>query len=202
MYSNDWKFVHGGDLTNRSSAILDIPTQGGVYAWRRGVRADPLAESNRSKFQTWLEQELQKTTTAITEHRHGLIHFDAIRMSSQGLTEEKKRYLEDFFNHFPERAASRALTFYFSQATYITPPFYIGHAVNLRDRVTNHIRNKTGLWPYVEKYLSLSIEDCAFCYIEIPNEGFSSDEDYAKFLALVEYFLQSTSTPFATQRLG
>ena len=197
-----WKVIHAaelGDALESSTLGQLVPRQPAVYLWRRKFIAPSSCRSSQEACQEWVKHVVGPPAATLT--RRQLSHCvwtNGLQIGGGELTREKQQTLEDVSVQSERR---RFLIDYIEALTEFTTPIYVGQAVDLRKRITQHLKGDTGLYEYVTGQLRLSWDDLELRYLIVSSSTHLS-EDARLLLQLLELVTQRVLAPFGTERPG
>ena len=197
-----WKVIHATELSDalESSTLGQlVPGQPAVYLWRRRLVAPSSCRSSQEACQEWVTHVVGAPAATLT--RQQLSHCvwtNGLQIGGGELTREKQQTLEEVSAYAARR---RLLIDYIETLTEFTNPIYVGQALDLRKRITQHLKGDTGLYEYVTDQLSLSWDDLELRYVIVSSSTHLS-EDARLLLQLLELVTQRVLAPFGTERPG
>ena len=197
-----WKVIHATELSDAlDSSTLGqlVPGQPAVYLWRRKLVAPSSCRSSQEACQEWVKHVVGAPAAALT--RRQLSHCvwtNGLQIGGGELTRQKQQTLEEVSVQAERR---RLLIDYIEALTEFTNPIYVGQALDLRKRITQHLKGDTGLYEYVTKQLRLSWNDLELRYL-IVSSSIHLSEDARLLLQLLELVTQRVLAPFGTERPG
>ncbi len=197
---NEWRveLVDCDPIRGGVSPILaKVPTAGGVYAWYKKIfPPDPLS-STPEAFAEFILAE--------TELPHMLARRSAIRpmyevvlRSKRSISEHKRDALASLCRNPKFRQFLHSLLT--QNGITFQQPLYIGKAMSLNDRVSEHL---TGVNSSLRERLSkasIDIARCILAYIVVPDFGPGTEDEDASLL--VEEVLSKLFLPAFTERYG
>jgi hypothetical protein len=151
-----------------SDIIDNLPIEGGVYIWRRSLRADPQAAVNGDYFLSWIAKALTVPYVrsrdlklgTVQEHgcvtiRNDLVNIDLFEVGGGKLTENKKESIASI-----DTPSKRSALMVFLEDTLknFGPVLYVGQADSLRSRLNSHISENSTLRKRLEE-INLNFED-------------------------------------------
>ena len=197
-----WKTLHASELVeaHESNALEQLlPKKPAVYLWRRRLVAPSSCLSSAETFRDWVMETVSIPAAHLT--RRPLSHCvwtEGLQVGGGSLTGDKEQTLHSISGLGAQR---RLVVDYVESLTEFTPPIYVGTAVNLKSRVSQHLRGETSLIGYVETQLGLSWTEIDFRYLVLSASAELSD-DARSLLLLMELVTQRVLAPFGTDRPG
>ena len=198
-----WKVIHATELSDalESSTLGQlVPGQPAVYLWRRKLVAPSSCRSSQEACQEWVNTCRGGTGCCLDSPTAVTLCLD------QRLADRRWRaYAGEATD--PEgglcfkRTRRRLLIDYIEALTEFTNPIYVGQTLDLRKRITQHLKGDTGLYEYVTEQLRLSWEDLELRYL-IVSSSIHLSEDARLLLQLLELVTQRVLAPFGTERPG
>ena len=197
-----WKAIHAVELIDAIEAnTLEqlVPKKPAVYMWRRRLLAPSSCLSSADACHDWVRDMVSVPAATVSPRRLShCVWTNGLRIGGGELTHEKQRTLRSVSIQPSQR---RLLADYVEALTEFTAPIYVGQTVDLRHRVTTHLKGDTGLSEYVETQLGLSWNELDLRYLTLSGSTDLSDQA-RQLLELLELVTQRVLAPFGTERPG
>jgi hypothetical protein len=177
-----------------------VPSRPGVYIWRLrfGVGLDHLNDG--PSFYDALEDELRLPIGSLPEvavrpsFRHG-----PARVGGGNLHDQKRDFLRQSFS---KPAAIQQMLLYISDLDRFASPIYVGSSMQLRERLVEHVEDRTELVPYVRDELGRSLTQVSLSYWVLPEPLATNPDNASKLVKCVEMIAQILLAPHAVKRQG
>jgi hypothetical protein len=156
----------------------ELPSEPGIYIWRRILAYDPVAHYERAAAETWLRSqaeaplavfpELQVGTASLkgsVSVRPSFVLLKEMRIGSACL-EGRILLPATLTEHAPTMELLAGLVQHFG------PALYVGESGNLRSRILDHVNGATGFAERLED-AGLSLRDVALWYLVLDDPPFS-----------------------------
>ena len=180
-----------------------IPRLGGVYAWRRSTHPPPGVLKSPSATREWVERSVGIPFATVGPMR--LAHFCQLKglvLGGGGLGGDKG----DTLDLLVKNPKGRALIGDFLQSLQVlTPPLYVGEAMDLVTRAHDHLTYKTDFSVNLRDGMGMSWTEVEFCYwafAPIPAEAEEAADNSKRVRTLLELVATRMTFAGSVQRPG
>lgn len=146
-------------IATASSRDLQLDQRPAVYSWYRSLELNEYKNSKEAMLEK-ISSLLNERTSDEYVGKIGYLYKATIVEQSPRLSRTKQSLLDEIASSFDGRDY---LARFFERATYMQAPLYIGKANKLRDRVNDHLNNKTQLVSRL-KIAGIEIDNCVLRY--------------------------------------
>lgn len=190
----EWKRIEGGDLVDPANLKLWVPSDPGIYMWKRNFNSPPECRIDEESFTNWCERVLSYTYgISETSKLNHFLKNAQFELGGSGLTPEKRKRM---LSYADSKAKRKWLSNYFLSLEKFAPSLYVGKAINLSKRIPEHLNAETDFGQRIVSseldWIDLSL------YFFVPDNSNVPEE----FLTTIEYLATISSLAGLTQRAG